>query len=101
LVNGDIRLPHLIRDGNGKIWIVDWENVILGDPLWDLAFFGVRYGHGTLWQNLRSGYGFSSLPQKYTLYEIIALIGIIDFFRENKINYYGKLRKLIQLINSI
>lgn len=99
LVNGDIRLPHLIRDGDGKIWIVDWENVILGDSLWDLAFFGVRYGHGTLWQNLRSGYGFSSLPQKYTLYETIALIGIIDFFQKNKINYSGRLKKLRQLID--
>lgn len=101
LVNGDIRLPHIIRDGDDRIWILDWENVIVGDPLWDLAFFGVRYGHGALWQNLRLGYGFSFLPQKYTLYETIALIGIIDFFRENKINYYGKLRKLIQLINSV
>jgi len=101
LVNGDIRLPHLIRDSNGRVWIVDWENVILGDPLWDLAFFGVRYGHGALWQNLRLGYGFNSLPQKYTLYETIASIGMIDFFRKHKIDYYGKLRKLMQLIDSI
>jgi len=101
LVNGDIRLPHLLRDSNGKVWIVDWENVILGDPLWDLAFFGIRYGHGVLWQNLKSGYGFGSLLQRYTLYETVALIGMIDFFRENKINYYGKLRKFIQLTNSI
>jgi hypothetical protein len=100
LVNGDIRLPHIIKDVDGKIWILDWENVIVGDPLWDLALFGIRYGHGALWQNLRLGYGFSSLPKKYTLYEIIALIGIIDFFRKNKINYYGKLRKFMQLVNS-
>jgi hypothetical protein len=101
LVNGDIRLPHLLRDSNGKVWIVDWENVILGDPLWDLAFFGIRYGHGVLWQSFKSGYGFSSLPQRYILYEIVALIGMIDFFRKNKINYYGKLRKFIQLTSSI
>jgi aminoglycoside phosphotransferase (APT) family kinase protein len=101
LVNRDLRLSHLIRDDNGEVWILDWENVILGDPLYDLAIFGVRYGHGTLWQNLKSGYGFSFLPPQYVLYETIALIGIIDFCRKNNVNYQGRLKQLQKLIMSI
>lgn len=101
LVNGDIRPSHLIKDDAGKVWIIDWENVRLGDPLYDLALFGVRYGHGMLWQNLRLGCEFNFLPQKYVLYEILALVGIVDFYRKNRISYDGKLKKLIQLINSI
>jgi len=98
LVNGDIRFPHLIRDKSGKVWIVDWENVILGDPLWDLAFFGTRYGHGILWKAFGSGYRLSFLPPKYTLYEIIALVGTIAFFQKHRIKYQGKLKKLLQLV---
>lgn len=101
LVNRDFRMPHFIRDDTGQVWILDWENVILGDPLYDLAIFGVRYGHGKLWESLKLGYGVVGLPEKYTLYETIALIGIIDFCRKNKINYHKELKKLVQLLKEL
>lgn len=101
LVHRDIRLPNLISDSEGKVWIVDWENVLLGDPLYDLALFGTRYGHGVLWESLKSGYGFDHLLPRYILYEIVGLIGIIDFCRKNNINYKGNLKKLQRLIASI
>lgn len=101
LVHRDIRFPNLISDNKGEVWIVDWENVLLGDPLYDLALFGTRYGHGVLWKSLKSGFGFDHLPSRYILYEIVGLIGIIDFCRKNNINYKGKLRHLQRLITTI
>lgn len=101
LVNRDIKLPNIIKDNKGKIWIVDWENAILGDPLYDLALFGIKYGHGILWENLKLGYEIEQLPIKYDLYEIIGLIGIIDFYQKNNINHIRKLKQIQKLIVSI
>ncbi len=99
LLNRDFRLSHFLRDNSGKIWILDWENAILGDPLYDLAIFAARYGEGDLWQHLREGYDFDYLPPKYSLYKTISLIGIIDYCRKNKIDYHGRIRKLARLIS--
>ncbi len=101
LVNRDIKPSNIIRDNNGKVWIIDWENTILGDPLYDLAVFGVKYGHGILWENLVLGCGFDVSSAKYALYEIIALIGIVDFYREYQINYWGRQKQLRKLIRRL
>ena len=104
LVNRDIKPSNIIKDDSGKVWIVDWENTILGDSLYDLAVFGIRYGHGALWESLVSGCGLDVSSPKYTLYEVIGLIGLIDFYREHKINYSGRqkqLRRLIQRFGSV
>ncbi|MDD3756399.1 MAG: aminoglycoside phosphotransferase family protein [Bacteroidales bacterium] len=99
LLNRDFRLSHFLRDDVGKIWILDWENAILGDPLYDLAIFAARYGEGALWQNLKTGYGLNILPSKYCLYKTVALIGIIDYCQKNKIDYLGRLKKLMKTID--
>lgn len=104
LVNRDIKPSNIIKDDSGKVWIVDWENTILGDSLYDLAIFGMRYGHGALWESLVSGCGLDVSSPKYVLYEVIGLIGLIDFYREHKINYSGRqkqLRRLIQRFGSV
>ena len=79
LVNRDIKPGNIIRDINGKTWIIDWENAILGDPLYDLAIFGGNYGHGKLWKSLLDGYGFTLPSLKYYVYQAVALFGTIDF----------------------
>lgn len=98
LVNRDLKLSNMIKDNEGKIWIIDWENTIYGDPLYDLALFGIRYGHSVLWKKLILGYGFEYLPTRYNTYEIIGLIGLIDFYQKNNINYRRKLKQLQKLI---
>jgi len=99
LLNRDFRLSHFLKDNCGKVWVIDWENAILGDPLYDSAIFAVRYGEGMLWQNLMSGYGLDYLPFKYQLYKIIALIGIIDYCRINKMDYSGRMKKFMRLMS--
>lgn len=40
LLHRDLKHANLIADKKGKTWIIDWENAILGDPLYDLAING-------------------------------------------------------------
>jgi len=101
LVHRDIKPSNVILGNDGKVWIVDWENTILGDSLYDLAIFGVRYGHGALWKSLVSGCGFDVSSPKYALYEIIGLIGLIDFYREHQINYRGRQKQLCRFIQRL
>ncbi|MEK7651483.1 MAG: phosphotransferase [Patescibacteria group bacterium] len=79
LIHRDIKPGNLIKDRNGLIWILDWENAILGDPLFDIAQFGANFGHGAQWKALVKGYGLETNCEVYALYEILALIGINVF----------------------
>jgi len=101
LVHRDIKPSNLIKGNSGKVWIVDWENAILGDSLYDLATFGVRYGHGVLWNSLIQGHEFDFSSPKYIFYEILVLIGLIEFYREFKINYSGRQKQLCRLIQRL
>lgn len=98
LVHRDIKPSNIIRGDDGTIWIVDWENAILGDSVYDLATFGVRYGHGALWESLVQKHKFDSSSPRYIFYEIMILIGLIEFYREYKINYGGRQKQLCKLM---
>ena len=37
LIHGDFKLNNIIIDIKKNIWIVDWENVLIGTPEWDYA----------------------------------------------------------------
>ena len=37
--HNDVWYQNLIKDRNGKIWLVDWEYATMGDKHFDLAFF--------------------------------------------------------------
>ncbi|MDP2926749.1 MAG: aminoglycoside phosphotransferase family protein [bacterium] len=101
LVHRDLKPGNLVKDDSGKIWIIDWENAMLGDPLYDIAIFGVREGHGAPWQNLVCGYEIDPPSPKYLLYEVVCLIGIIDFYTEYKLRYLKGQRQLFQLIRNL
>ena len=101
LVHRDIKPTNIINGEDGRVWIIDWENTILGDPIYDLATFGVRYGHGILWKSLVLAYGLDVSSIKYSLYEIIGLIGIVDFYQEYRINYRGRQKQLCKLIQRL
>ena len=101
LVHRDIKPSNLIKGNCGKVWIIDWENAILGDSLYDLATFGMRYGHGVLWNSLVQEHEFDFSSPKYIFYEILVLIGLIEFYREFKINYSGRQKQLCRLIQRL
>lgn len=101
LVNRDLKPSNVIKDNDGKVWIIDWEDVILGDPLYDVAIFGAKYGHGFLWENLIRGFGLDVSTPKYFLYEAIGLIGIIDFYYNNKISFRRRPQQLYGLVSML
>jgi hypothetical protein len=37
LLHGDLHRENMILDPRGKLWAIDWELAMLGDPLYDLA----------------------------------------------------------------
>ncbi|MDQ8704805.1 phosphotransferase [Streptomyces sp. LHD-70] len=37
LLHGDLHRENLIVDGADRLWVIDWELAMLGDPLYDLA----------------------------------------------------------------
>ncbi len=101
LINRDIKTTNLIKSVDEKIWILDWENAILGDPLYDIAMFGARRGRGELWKNLVNGYGVDINCPEYNLYEIAILIGIIEFNRKLGIKKNKDEEKVHDLINNL
>lgn len=101
LVHRDLKLDNLLKDEKSLIWIVDWENAILGDPLYDLALFEVRYGKQVLWVSLAKGYGIDIKTQKYLIYKIIALIGLTDFFRKHNLPHETERQQFLKLISSL
>ena len=98
LVNRDIKPSNIIRCSEGKTWIIDWENTVLGDPLFDLSIFGGNYGRGKLWESLLKGYGFVLPPLKYFIYQAIALFGTIDFCIKYKAPYAFRRKRLEKTI---
>lgn len=100
LLHRDIKPSNIIQDPGGNLWILDWENVMLGDPLYDLAIFSNRYGEGTLWKNLADGYNLQPpLPDRYTLYRAIVFIGVLDFHRKRNLGYTGRRQQFLNLLS--
>jgi len=98
LVHRDIKPANLlVEDNTDLVWILDWENVLLGDGLYDLALFGMRFGHGHHWHALCAGYGLSDLPPCFGLYEQVALVGMIDHRRIHGLAMSRCLRRLANL----
>ncbi len=102
LIHRDIK-PTNLKEDHDTVWIFDWENAILGDGLYDLAVFGARQGHGALWKGLVQGYDATDTVHslKYLLYEIVVLIGVIEFSVNYGLEYATKVRKLYHLIHRL
>lgn len=103
LIHRDIKFSNVICSYDGKIWIIDWENAILGDPLFEIAVFGARNGRGNLWRELLSGYNFEIHKLNYSvydLYETLALIGLVAFLYKHSLCFKDKIKKLNALISA-
>jgi hypothetical protein len=48
LLHADLHRKNLIVDPRGRLWVIDWELAMLGDPLYDLAthLYLMRYPDG-------------------------------------------------------
>lgn len=61
----------------GRLYLVDWEQVALGDPAYDLADVMAHYGHRNSWQAFLRAYGANN-----------------DESLENRLYWYGDLHLL-------
>jgi Ser/Thr protein kinase RdoA (MazF antagonist) len=98
IIHRDIKPANLLLDLEGKTWILDWENVMFGDGLYDLALFGMRFGHGHHWQHLVGGYGLNGQSSTHRLYEQVALVGMIDFLRIHQLPTTYQIKRLHRLL---
>ena len=102
LIHRDIKFRNIIRSNNGKIWIIDWENAILGDSTFELAVFSARNGRNNYWRKLSDGYNLKPHLLEnslYDLYESLALIGLISFLNKHGLYFKDKLENLNKLID--
>ncbi|KLI74803.1 MULTISPECIES: phosphotransferase family protein [Lacticaseibacillus] len=54
--HGDLNHKNWLR-ANGRLYLVDWEQVALGDPAYDLADVMAHYGNHDTWPAFLAAYG--------------------------------------------
>ncbi|TLQ25251.1 aminoglycoside phosphotransferase [Lacticaseibacillus rhamnosus] len=74
--HGDLNHKNWLRAG-GRLYLVDWEQVALGDPAYDLADVMAHYGHRNSWPAFLRAYGANN-----------------DESLENRLYWYGDLHLL-------
>ena len=98
IVHRDLK-PQNIIYSRSRVFLIDWENVILGDPAFDFALFKARFGGGLRHKYLSK---YSEINQITELiYEIVALIGWIDFCITYRYGINGKTKKLQKLLSNL
>lgn len=99
LVHRDIKPGNIIWGEQGA-YLIDWENVILGDPFYDLCVYRCRFGTGRRWDALLEP---AKPVSKHveTLYLAVALVGLIDFCITYKYGIRQKSQQLRTIIERL
>lgn len=63
LLHGDLGNPNIFSDGKRVTAIVDWEDCVSGDPVFDIAFWGTFYANDTYEKRQLFIEGYRSLTQ--------------------------------------
>ncbi len=106
LVHRDLKPQNLIYNPvKKKVFILDWENVMLGDPLFDLAVLQSRFGNSMIYRGFLEGFLGRVLSEKerslVALYSIIIKIGELNFNQLNNLSLSSvkKLKSKIAQLN--
>lgn len=100
LVHRDVK-PNNIINSNFENWIIDWENALLGDNLFDLASYAGNYGHDSLWKSFAEGLEADTNSEKYIFYETVTLIGVTDFLHKRGYKFNKHQNRLIEMVSCL
>lgn len=101
LVHRDVKPGNLILRSNGGVAIIDWENAIFGDSIYDVALYEVREGQSLASSEFARGSQTETSSQRYRLYGAIALLGMTDFQREYRGDAESQAARLGELIERL
>ncbi|MBA4320441.1 MAG: hypothetical protein C0412_18745 [Flavobacterium sp.] len=93
-VHRDLKPQNLIFSPRDKrVYILDWENVILGDPLLDLAILKTNFENPKIYRGFIRGFlnrPLNNVERKSVdLYSVIAIIGTLNFNLKNNLSLSG------------
>lgn len=102
--HGDLSHHNFLVDKTNRLYLVDWENVTLADPMLDIAMILTQYVAFSDWQTWLETYGITltketiSRLQWYSVYMCLMHIKKSHFNGHNhQVNYYIMLIK--QIVN--
>ena len=100
--HGDLHHLNFLMDTTGKLFLVDWENVRLADPISDLTQLLCHYFPPSQWQIWLDSYGMtydSPTLNRIRWYSLMnALLSIKHHYRTNN---HTKMNEMILLLRSI
>ncbi|WP_124057985.1 phosphotransferase family protein [Vaginisenegalia massiliensis] len=100
--HGDLNHHNFLRDQEDYLYLVDWENVRIADPLSDLTFILCQYLNPTEWTDWLNQYGLTIDKETYTRirwYSLVnCLLAIKQYYMENR---HYKVNETILLIKRI
>ena len=90
-VHKDLKPQNLIfNPRNKRVYILDWENAILGDPLLDVAILKTNFKNQKIYHGFIKGFLNRSLDnterKNIDLYSVIAIIGALNFNLKNNLS---------------
>lgn len=100
--HGDLNHHNFLKDENQQLFLVDWEDVKLADPLSDIAWFLVQYFQPSSWMRWFEDYQFpidETFYKRVRWYSLMSCLLLIKQFtiekRHYKVNHYVMLLKNI------
>lgn len=106
ICHGDLNHNNFLRSNDGKLYLVDWDNVRIADTLSDLTMLLVQYFPPSEWMNWFESYDFpvtESFYKRVRWYSMINCLYLIKQYhsesRQHKVNEYILLLKSIHQNN--
>jgi aminoglycoside phosphotransferase (APT) family kinase protein len=76
LVHGDVHMDHIFVDQGSLVGLIDFNAAMVGDPLFDSAYFSVME-HGELYPHILEGSKETVDQRRFHLYRLLIAVGKI------------------------
>lgn len=100
--HGDLNHHNFLRTPEQKLFLVDWDNVKIADPLYDITFLLCRYFTPSEWMDWLNKYEFEqdeSFFKRVKWYSLLACLNLIkQYFSEDR---HVQLNETVILLRNI